>query len=606
MLIVFLFTVLYYGTISEEVDIMNDDTNPLLMRRKRYLDESLVDFELLNSPDIESYSDLKSHIRDKRDKMRLDELEKEYSLCKKKIPKEDKGCMKTFYKMYKLAKEISEKMDSMKKMFHDSEVFMTHDSADTSYEKYADIRKTEKPAFDWMPTEKHQTTARSVRVTSIETETTPFSEKTTKDQHSSSTNYEASTSTPISPGIKDNADIIRGTPSKEVLDVSYGGCVNGKSRNINHTQDVATLIFNRANSNDDCHDDQQVDDSIENLVDPNEQLPSTKSTTTRSIKPNETTSSEEHSSEEHYQSSTLLPTKTEITETTISHGTSNSATDSVYNISESTTTISFPTITPTTESAFVVSNNTTQEYAATESILATNMTTETTPYESSTYSHSRDDVVTKMTTEMFPSNDSASEDYSYDLVSTILTTSVPVSIDQELSTTESSSTIDINPATTDSSSNPEINPTTTTDALYTPEMKESSQKDSTSTAEKSSSTDSSLTTELNPSKLRSLDEEKMQQLLIWKQKFEDISAKHNEELEALLSQVEPGALNKAGIKVTRVNTELIGESFTSNVLQVFIRFPCDFCKIHLHFYRIVVFLLQDASYLPSTAVTFKA
>lgn len=610
-LVVFLFTVLYYGTVSEEVDLLSDDTHRLPIRRKRYIDESLVDYDLLNSPDIERYTDMRAHVRDKRDKMRLDELEREYSLCKKMIPKEDKGCMKTFSKMYKLAKEISEKMESMKKMFHDSELLLKHDSSDTSYEKYAELIENEK--FDWKPISSSPTPPSSVThgttTYGAVTREGPSSSSTTSVHHSSSvvtTEYEETTVPNVTESHQattSNPDIIRGVPSKEKLDVKYGGCQKSKSRKTNHTDtNIGTLIFGRTSGEevDDCED---IGESIENLVDSKEHLPSTKyTTTTRSIKPNETIHkySEENSSEEHHSTtveSIVATTNSKNLHLTSysSHTTSEPTTEKVYNISESTTTV----------------NNTTQEYTSAVDILATNMTTETTPYQWSTES-----VVTEKTTETTVATDISTCKYDSPDISTkgyhVQSTDYPSTAEMKpitefLSTTkfESVSTTDYpsttemkqlliteipsttetkQTPTTDSSSTREMNLLPITDSTSTTEMKEPSTTYSSTTTEMKepptteiSSTsipvlDSSSTTELNPSKRRNLDEEKLQEVLSWKKKFEEVSAKHNQELEALLSQIEPGVLDKAGLKISRVHTELIGEFsiFFGNIgLQAF-------------------------------------
>lgn len=636
-LVVFLFTVLYYGTVSEEVDLLSDDTHRLPVRRKRYLDDN----DLINSPDIESYSDLKAHVRDKRDKMRLDELEREYSLCKKMIPKEDKGCMKTFLKMYKLAKEISEKMDSMKKMFHDSEILMKHDSSDTSYEKYAELIEKEKVISS------SSTTPSTSTIIKGDLSPSPAVTEGSSSAHQSpsianityeSTTVETNTSS-------SNPDIIRGVPSTEKLEVKYGGC-KSKSKKTNHTDmNVGTLIFGRTSDEevDECED---LDESIENLVDSKEHLsPAKYTTTTRSIKPNDTKHSEENSSEEHHST-----TVESIATTTLT--TFHSSTEKVYNISESTTMVTNV-------------SNTTQEYSSTADILATNMTTETTPYESSTFIHSgfTESVVTEKTTETatnittseYDSLDISTKGYHLQSTHNPSTTEMkPITeflgttefksdsttdfpsttemrhplITEFASTTDSSSTREMNRLpTTDSSSTREMkeatttysssttkmdeaptthsSPTTeikesiTTDSTSTTEMKEPTTTDSISTTkmDEAPTTDSSSTTEMkepqtahststtemkeppstesasspnpvstdsssttiNPFKPRNLDEEKLQEVLSWKKRFEEVSAKHNQELEELLSQMEPGVLDKAGLKINRVNTELIGE-----------------------------------------------
>ncbi|XP_011186210.3 serine protease nudel [Zeugodacus cucurbitae] len=86
-------------------------------RHSRALPDNLDPLFLESGPNFDS---LYTKVRDKRTRLELGKLEKEYFRCKKES-ENSSTCMVAFVKLYNLAKEISEKMDKMKEIFNDNE-----------------------------------------------------------------------------------------------------------------------------------------------------------------------------------------------------------------------------------------------------------------------------------------------------------------------------------------------------------------------------------------------------------------------------------------------------------------------------------------------------
>ncbi|XP_055910873.1 serine protease nudel [Eupeodes corollae] len=89
------------------------------------------------------FQELRTKIRDKRKIIELSKLEKDYAKCKQESISHSE-CMETFVKMYKIARDISEKMEKMKQIFRDSEVHLHASSVSASMEKYIDTKKSSK------------------------------------------------------------------------------------------------------------------------------------------------------------------------------------------------------------------------------------------------------------------------------------------------------------------------------------------------------------------------------------------------------------------------------------------------------------------------------
>ncbi|XP_055842461.1 serine protease nudel [Episyrphus balteatus] len=109
------------------------------MRFKR----DLISDEMID-PMESDFNELRIKIRDKRTKIELSKLEKDYAKCKQEALSHS-DCMDTFIKMYKIAKDISEKMEKMKQIFRDSEIHLHANSMSSSMEKYLDKKKALKP-----------------------------------------------------------------------------------------------------------------------------------------------------------------------------------------------------------------------------------------------------------------------------------------------------------------------------------------------------------------------------------------------------------------------------------------------------------------------------
>ncbi|XP_017468639.1 PREDICTED: serine protease nudel [Rhagoletis zephyria] len=97
---------------------------------RRALSSMLDSVFLEREPDFDS---LYAKVRNKRTRMELGKLEKEYFRCKKESINSN-GCMVAFMKLYNLAKEISDKMDKMKKIFNENDEVLQRSHSSTSHE----------------------------------------------------------------------------------------------------------------------------------------------------------------------------------------------------------------------------------------------------------------------------------------------------------------------------------------------------------------------------------------------------------------------------------------------------------------------------------------
>ncbi|XP_004525699.1 serine protease nudel isoform X2 [Ceratitis capitata] len=108
-------------------------------RHGRSLPDPLDPVFLEHGPNFDS---LYAKVRNKRTRIELGKLEKEYLRCKKESVNSS-SCMVAFLKLYDLAKEISEKVDKMKEIFDDNEETLQRSNSSESTESHEVNRRNE-------------------------------------------------------------------------------------------------------------------------------------------------------------------------------------------------------------------------------------------------------------------------------------------------------------------------------------------------------------------------------------------------------------------------------------------------------------------------------
>ncbi|XP_053955273.1 serine protease nudel isoform X2 [Anastrepha ludens] len=115
---------------DQSLDIQHLRSKIVRHRYARALPDMLDPVFLQHEPDFNS---LYTKVRNKRTRLELGKLEKEYLRCKKESINSS-GCMVAFMRLYNLAKDISDKMDKMKEIFNDNEEVLQRSASSASDE----------------------------------------------------------------------------------------------------------------------------------------------------------------------------------------------------------------------------------------------------------------------------------------------------------------------------------------------------------------------------------------------------------------------------------------------------------------------------------------
>ncbi|XP_067643607.1 serine protease nudel isoform X1 [Eurosta solidaginis] len=118
------------------LDVQHLRARILHHRQARFVPDMLDPIFLQREPDFDS---LYAKVRNKRTRLELSKLEKEYFRCKKESINSS-GCMAAFAQLYSLAKEISEKMDKMKDIFNENEEALEQSGGSVSHDSKENVK----------------------------------------------------------------------------------------------------------------------------------------------------------------------------------------------------------------------------------------------------------------------------------------------------------------------------------------------------------------------------------------------------------------------------------------------------------------------------------